>query len=159
MERGRVVFRERERFIMDILIDFDGTCTMHDFPRVGKTVPGAVETLKKLVAAGHRLILFTMRSNKDTVEVDMSQVEEDFVPIPGNYLDDAVNWFKRNRIPLYGVQSNPTQSTWTSSPKAYGQMMIDDSAVGCPLASMPGVKRKFVDWYAVQFILESKGLL
>lgn len=47
---------------MDICIDFDGTCVMHEFPEVGQDI-GAVPVLKKLVEAGHNLILFTMRSD------------------------------------------------------------------------------------------------
>ena len=47
---------------MDILIDFDGTVVTHDFPAVGKDI-GSVPVLKRLVDNGHRLILFTMRSD------------------------------------------------------------------------------------------------
>lgn len=143
---------------MDILIDFDGTCTAHDFPRVGKDI-GAVPVLKKLVEEGHRLILFTMRSNMAEINVDMNEVEDDFVPIAGNYLDDAVNWFKENDIPLYGIQTNPTQKNWTESPKAYGQMMIDDSALGAPLTSFPNSPRPFIDWVAVEIMLIKKGII
>jgi len=32
---------------MDIVIDFDGTCVTHDFPRVGKDI-GAEPVLRKL---------------------------------------------------------------------------------------------------------------
>ena len=49
---------------MIIAVDFDGTCVEHDYPDVGLDVEGAVDTLKALVAKGHRLILFTMRSGK-----------------------------------------------------------------------------------------------
>ena len=113
---------------MDIVIDFDGTVVTHDFPNVGTDI-GAVPVLKELVANGHNLILFTMRS--DIVEPYSKSPE--IVTESGNYLTDAVNWFKDNEIPLYGVQRNPTQDTWTSSPKAYGQIIIDDAALGCPL--------------------------
>ena len=47
---------------MDIVIDFDGTVVTHDFPKVGNDI-GAVPVLKELIANGHRLILFTMRSD------------------------------------------------------------------------------------------------
>ena len=43
-------------------IDFDGTCVTHEFPRIGKDI-GAVPVLKELIANGHDLILFTMRSD------------------------------------------------------------------------------------------------
>ena len=78
---------------MDILIDFDGTCVAHDFPRIGKDI-GSVKILKKLIAAGHNLILFTMRSD---VEKPISE-DKTIVTKSGKYLTDAVNWFKENDI-------------------------------------------------------------
>jgi hydroxymethylpyrimidine pyrophosphatase-like HAD family hydrolase len=48
---------------MDIAIDFDGTCVTHEFPEVGEEI-GATAVLKRLVKQGHRLVLFTMRSNE-----------------------------------------------------------------------------------------------
>lgn len=123
-----------------IIIDFDGTCVTHDYPRVGKDI-GAVPVLKKLVSNGHNLILFTMRSDI-------------------NYLSDAVNWFKENEIPLYGINNNPTQKSWTNSPKAYGELIIDDAALGCPLIFNPKISsRPFVDWKKVENILEIMGLI
>lgn len=50
-------------------IDFDGTVVTHDFPKIGKDI-GAVPVLKKLVENGHKLILFTMRSDIDEVTSD-----------------------------------------------------------------------------------------
>ena len=42
-----------------IAVDFDGTCTTYDYPRIGKDI-GAILILKKIVKAGHRLILYTI---------------------------------------------------------------------------------------------------
>jgi len=53
--------------------------------------------------------------------------------VTGLFLDDAVNWFKENDIPLYGINENPTQKNWTNSQKAYGHLYIDDCALGCPM--------------------------
>jgi len=136
---------------MDILIDFDGTCVAHEFPKVGKDI-GAVPVLKELVENGHNLILFTMRSDVSNPQSD----DDTIVCESGNYLTDAVNWFKENDIPLYGIQHNPTQHTWTTSPKAYGHLMIDDSALGCPL--IHGDK-PHVDWDGVRNMLISKGII
>lgn len=141
-----------------INIDFDGTCVTHAFPKVGQDI-GAVPVLKKLVAAGHKLILFTMRSN-DTFET-MDGIKTN------TYLSDAIDWFKQNEIELYGIQTNPTQRLWTSSPKSYAEMMIDDSALGCPLkidlievnGQMIEVGRPYVDWVEVEKILIQKGLI
>jgi len=128
---------------MTINIDFDGTVTTHAFPKVGKSI-GAQFVLKRLVANGHKLILFTMRSDKNGT---MSTADPGIIAIPGQYLTDAVNWFKENEIPLYGIQTNPTQHTWTTSPKAYAQMYIDDAALGCPLINdKEYAERPFVEF-------------
>ena len=138
---------------MDIVIDFDGTCVTHDFPRVGKDI-GAEPVLIKLVKHGHRLVLFTMRSNlKESTYRNQGRE----VP-PGNYLDDSVNWFVERNIELYGIQRNPSQDSWTDSPKAYGQLIIDDAALGCPLVFDDNLsERPFVDWQAVEDMLEYMG--
>jgi len=140
---------------LDICLDFDGTCVTHEFPKVGNDI-GAVPVLKALVKKGHRLILFTMRSD---IEHPVATSEE-ILPVGGRYLTDAVNWFEQNDIPLYGIQSNPTQKSWTHSPKAYGQMYIDDAALGCPLAfDIKMSSRPFVFWYAVEEELKERGIL
>ena len=78
----------------------------------------------------------------------------------GNYLTDAVNWFNENGIPLYGIQTNPTQHTWTTSPKAYAQLYIDDAALGCPLKyDLKFADRPFVDWSMVREMLVQYGVL
>ncbi len=140
---------------MDILIDFDGTVVTHEFPHIGKDI-GAVPVLKALVKNGHRLILFTMRS--DIVNPTGGDTEIHLES--GNYLTEAVQWFKDRDIPLYGIQTNPTQHTWTTSPKAYGQLMIDDAALGCPLRFNRRVsERHYVDWVTVWSMLKRRGLL
>ena len=138
---------------MDICIDFDGTCVTHEFPLIGRDI-GAVPVLKRLVSSGHRLILFTMRSDI----VDVTSDDYNIHKQGGNYLSDAVDWFYRNDIPLYGVNTNPTQHTWTKSPKAYGQLYIDDATLGCPLIDN-GKERPYVDWDKVESMLEKSGIL
>ena len=123
---------------MIIAIDFDGTCTTHEFPYVGKDI-GAIPVLKKLVEKGHGLVLLTMRDK--------------------NYLDAAVKWFDDNEISLYGIQRNPTQNNWTTSPKAYAELYIDDAALGCPLVYPENGDRPYVDWNKVEQLLIDKKVL
>lgn len=138
-----------------IAVDFDGTVVTHDFPKVGKDI-GAVPVLKKLVEKGHKLVLFTMRSNT----TDSNGCSDEFPEVvSGNFLDDAINWFRENDIPLYGIQVNPTQKAWTSSPKVYAQLMIDDTALGCPLKLDPAHARPYVDWAIVEMYLQNEGLI
>jgi len=75
-------------------------------------------------------------------------------------LEDAVNWFKEHDIPLYGINTNPTQKDWTDSPKAYGQLIIDDTALGCPIkVDKTMSQRPYVDWEKVEKLLIEKGLI
>ena len=124
---------------MYIAVDFDGTCVTHDYPRIGKEI-GATKVLKRLVKAGHKLILNTMRSGKE--------------------LQDAIHWFNKNEIELYGVNENPTQKRWTTSPKVYANMYIDDAAFGCPLRNVPDFSdRPFVDWDSIWRQLIQLGIV
>lgn len=133
---------------MIIAIDFDRTCVTHEYPKVGKDI-GSIPVLKKLVEQGHQLILWTMRCD--------SGVESGLFE---SGLTDAINWFKENDIPLYGIQRNPTQDNWTKSPKAYAQLYIDDAALGCPLKQDSTYSdRPFVDWKKVEKILVDKGII
>ena len=130
-----------------ICIDFDGTCVTHEYPKVGEDI-GAVPVLKALVEKGHRLMLWTMRGNKPTSE-------------GVNTLQDAVDWFKKNDILLWGINENPEQklSGWTNSNKQYAQLYIDDTALGCPLMYDWGIERPFVNWREVEKMLKEKGIL
>ena len=141
---------------MDICIDFDGTCVTHNFPKVGKDI-GAVPVLQELVAKGHRLILFTMRSNRKTKGKTHHESIQD---VTGDFLDDAIKWFEDNNIQLYGVQTNPTQKHWTTSPKAYGHIYIDDAALGIPLTYDERISdRPFVNWNGVRKLLINQKVL
>ncbi len=121
-----------------IAIDFDGTCVTHDYPYIGSDI-GAVPVLRELADAGYRLVLFTMRSGKLEKE--------------------AVNWFKQHDIPLYGVNVNPEQRSWTASPKVYADLYIDDAALGVPLITSPNTVRPYVDWQRVREWLVAEGYL
>ena len=140
---------------MYICIDFDGTCVTHEFPSIGKDI-GAIPVLKELVKNNHKLILFTMRSNmKDVKSLDYNIHSQS-----GNYLDEAVEWFKNIKIPLYGINVNPNQITWTESPKAYGHLYIDDAALGIPLKYNINIsERPFVDWEEVYKLLKSQNVI
>lgn len=123
----------------NISLDFDGTCVAFDYPNIGKDI-GAIPVLKELVEEGHQLILFTMRSDWT--------------------LNAAVKWFKDNEIPLWGIQTNPEQHEWTSSPKCYADLIIDDSALGVPLKFDSAISKKsFVDWEKIRELLVKENFL
>lgn len=123
---------------IDILVDADGTVFTHEYPRVGRDI-GAVPVLQELVKNGHRLIIFTMRDGKE--------------------LQDVVDWYAKNNIPLFGIQSNPEQKRWTTSPKAYGQYIIDDICAFAPLKKEKPYDKPFIDWVLMRQELVNVGLI
>ena len=115
---------------MIIAVDFDGTCVAYDFPNIGQDI-GAVPVLKELIAAGHKLILWTVRGDE--------------------YLMPAVEWFKQNNIPLYGINQNPGQSRWSSSPKAHADLYIDDYALfAATIENLDISQKPYLDWAKVR---------
>ena len=68
---------------MIIAVDFDGTIVEHRYPSIGKELPFAIETLRKLAEEGHRLILWTVRE--------------------GQYLNDAVEFCRNRGLEFYAV--------------------------------------------------------
>lgn len=114
-------------------LDFDGTCACHEFPEIGQEVPYCIDVLKKMQAAGAKIVLNTMRS-------DMPERK---------YLTEAVEWLKERGIELYGVNNNPDQNSWTSSPKVYANIYIDDAALGAPVCIPEGFTQRVIDWQAI----------
>lgn len=112
-----------------VCVDFDGTVVEHMYPEVGPAVPKALEWMKRWHEAGANLILWTMRS--------------------GATLEEAVAYLTTNGVILYGINENPSQKSWTNSPKAYGYMYVDDAAVGCPVIPSTKSGRPMVDWDVV----------
>ena len=121
-----------------IAIDFDGTIVTHEYPRIGKALPLAKEVIELLDSNGHHCFLYTMRDDAE--------------------LMDAMLYCRENYIPIKGYNESPEQ--FSTSPKQYAQIYIDDAALGCPLKFNPTFSRRpYVDWYEVAKYLASKGLL
>ena len=148
---------------MTIAVDFDGTCVTHDFPKVGKNI-GAEIVLKKLADKGHKIILYTMRSHpsEKTEKAGTSRM----ISTTNDCLQDAIDWFAKYDIPLYGVNDNPSQHSWTDSPKVYANMYIDDAALGIPLVYEDinhiydsSIMRPYVGWVRVSELLYESGIL
>ena len=49
---------------MTIAVDFDGTIVEHRYPKIGKEIPFATQTLRMLIADRHKLILWSVREGK-----------------------------------------------------------------------------------------------
>lgn len=122
-----------------VAVDFDGTCVEHEYPAVGMDVEGAVDVLRALNKRGHKIILFTMRS--------------------GAKLEAAIKWFRDRKIELWGVNENPEQKAWTTSPKVYADIYIDDAALGCPVTFIDGARYPVVNWSKIRALLEYDKVL
>lgn len=95
-----------------IAVDFDGTIVEDAYPKIGKPMMFAFETLKKLQENGHRLILWTYRY--------------------GTSLDEAVSFCEKNGVHFYAVnRSFPEEEiSENMSRKIHADLFIDDRNVG-----------------------------
>jgi len=123
---------------MIIAIDFDGTCCTHEYPDIGKDI-GAIRVLKRLVAEGHRLVLWTMRA--------------------GDHKQAALDWLHAQGVAIETDDAAlEAQRQWTRSSKLYAHLYIDDAAAGTPLV-YPATGRPFVDWKHMERALGARGVL
>lgn len=98
---------------MTIAVDFDGTIVEHRYPRIGKEIPFAVDTLKLLQQEHHRLILWTVRE--------------------GDLLQAAVDWCKERGLEFYAINRDYPEETLQDigySRKLKVDMFIDDRNLG-----------------------------
>lgn len=97
---------------MIIAVDFDGTIVEHQYPAIGKTKLFAFETLKALQKKNHSLILWTFRS--------------------GKFLDEAVEFCKKNGVEFYAVNKNYPEEVFdpSVSRKVNAEVFIDDRNLG-----------------------------
>ncbi len=99
---------------MTIAVDFDGTIVEHKYPEIGREIPFATDTLRRLNADGHKLILWTVRT--------------------GALLDEAVAWCRKRGVEFYAVnQEHETDAPDTNkrfSRKLRADIFIDDCNVG-----------------------------
>lgn len=153
-----------------IAIDFDGTC-IPSIPEPGwcDVDTGAERVLKRLVSAGHNLILWTCRNYSYNNPYNYTNG----VFRTGNTsLDEALEWFSDRKIPLVGVNKHPAQENIIGeSRKAYFDILIDDTGLGTKLVygeveyiSFETGQRKItmtkcVDWDWVESELERTGIL
>jgi SAM-dependent methyltransferase len=102
-----------------IAVDFDGTIVEHEFPRIGKPKPGAIETLKALMAAGAKLILNTCREDEGNKK----------------FLTEAVDFCKKHGVEFVSVNENRLEDDFRDDErylrrKPYAHIYIDDRNFG-----------------------------
>ncbi|MDR0505492.1 MAG: hypothetical protein LBH32_01565 [Dysgonamonadaceae bacterium] len=98
---------------MTIAVDFDGTIVEHEYPKIGKPIPFAIDVLKKLQQEEHHiLILWTMRE--------------------GKLLDEAINYCAKQGLTFYAHNKNYPEEVFSedSVRKLAVDIYIDDRNIG-----------------------------
>lgn len=99
---------------MLIAVDFDGTIVEHKYPAIGPEIPFAIETLKKLKAERHKLILWSVRE--------------------GKLLEEAVEFCRQHGLEFYAVNRDyPEEEKGQNnhySRKLKADLFIDDRNLG-----------------------------
>ena len=98
---------------MTIAVDFDGTIVTHAYPAIGKPIPFAIDTLKKLQQEDHhQLILWTCRE--------------------GEQLQEAIDYCASRGLEFYAVNSNFPEETSevVRARKLEADLFIDDRNLG-----------------------------
>lgn len=108
------VFNHQIVYNMIIAVDFDGTIVEHRYPAIGREIPFAIETLKKLAKEQHRLILWTVRE--------------------GKLLEEAINFCRERGLEFYAVNRDYPEEEKNKnnhfSRKLKADVWIDDRNVG-----------------------------
>ncbi|MCC8358300.1 BT0820 family HAD-type phosphatase [Salinimicrobium sediminilitoris] len=95
--------------LLTIAVDFDGTLVENRYPKIGKPVLFAFETLKKLQQEGHQIILWTYRS--------------------GIKLTEAVEFCESKGIKFYAINKSYPEEQYEEqimSRKILADIFIDD---------------------------------
>lgn len=99
---------------MIIAVDFDGTIVEHRYPSIGRELPFAIDTLKKLRDEHHKLILWSVRE--------------------GRLLDEAVAFCRERGLEFYAVNRDyPEEESGRNnhySRKLKADLFIDDRNLG-----------------------------
>jgi hypothetical protein len=113
---------------MTIAVDFDGTIVEHAYPAIGREIPFAIATLKKLQQEGHQLILWTVREGRE--------------------LKEAVEFCRAKGLEFYAVNSNYPEDlpNETQPRKLMTELFLDDRNLG----GLP-------DWGVIYRMIQSKN--
>lgn len=96
---------------MVIAVDFDGTVVEHQYPKIGRPVPFAIETLLQLQKEGHILLMWSVRD--------------------GNLLQEAVDYCASKGLNFYASNKNHPEEDVSRAPrKLNADLFIDDRNLG-----------------------------
>lgn len=96
---------------MIIAVDFDGTIVEHEYPKIGRPIPFAIETLLQLQKDRHQLLLWTVRD--------------------GDLLQEAIDYCAKRGLHFYAANKNyPEEEVVGAARKLNADLFIDDRNVG-----------------------------
>lgn len=150
-----------------ICVDFDNTICLDEWPWVGPLIPGAIDVLKSLVNAGHKLIIYTQRSchypiccqelvkySKELYDVDVDSVD---------LLTPAIKICNDNGVRFWDINQNTVWEYYThdNSRKVFMDYLIDDHVVGTKRLDVTnnfGEVCHVVDWFEIDRWCLQEGL-
>jgi len=98
---------------MIIAVDFDGTIVTHEYPKIGREIPFAIDSLKRLqLEPQYQLVLWTVRE--------------------GAELEEAVEFCRSRGLEFYAINNNyPEETAKDQQPrKIKVDLFIDDRNLG-----------------------------
>ncbi|SHF39756.1 BT0820 family HAD-type phosphatase [Dysgonomonas macrotermitis] len=96
---------------MIIAVDFDGTIVEHEYPKIGRPIPFAIETLLRMQKDGHVLLMWTVRS--------------------GPLLQEAIDYCAKKGLVFYAANKNyPEEDPIQAPRKLNAELYIDDRSIG-----------------------------
>lgn len=118
---------------MKIYLDFDGTVVEHEYPKIGRPNFECFPVISALQAAGHYIILNTMRSDFNDGSLEKAM---DFL----NYRDDIDPIANNTASKIHPPPWEPTNQY---------SIFIDDQAANIPLRRAEMTNGWMVDWNKV----------
>lgn len=96
---------------MVIAVDFDGTVVEHQYPKIGRPIPFAIETLLQLQKDGHTLLMWSVRE--------------------GKLLQEAIDYCSSKGLHYYAANKNHPEEDRAEAPrKLNADLFIDDRNLG-----------------------------
>jgi len=99
--------------MLTIAVDFDGTIVTHEYPKIGREIPFAIDTLKRIQNDFQAcLVMWTVREGKE--------------------LQEAVDFCKERGLEFYAINNNyPEEKSTDKQPrKLKADLFIDDRNLG-----------------------------
>ena len=133
-----------------LFFDIDGTLVGFD----GKMSESTKLALREARKNGHKIFLWTMRGHAKDIIDDAGDESIQTVDTQRDTLQEALDWLKERGIYIKG---NISPAQFSTSPKQYAAIYIDDAALGCPLTKFKG--HTVVDWLKIATMFADANII